>query len=141
TSENGTSSSDLSGLNNVIATIDVGGANAAANTNYVITVSGEIDLTSDLLAINLASGSTLTIRGADGDGNPAVETINGLGSERGFFVYSGTVALENLLVENTKAQGGAGGGGGSGGGGGAGLGGGLFIAAGGSVSLDNVGFL
>ena len=68
-------------------------------------------------------------------------TIDGLGDQRGFFVYSGSVTLENLLIENTAAQGGAGGGGGDGGGGGAGLGGGLFVAAGANVSLDNVSFL
>src|SRR5215831_13415944 len=119
TSENGASSTALSGLNNVIQSIDVGGANAATGTNYIVTVAGPIDLTTDLTAIDLASGSTLTIVGVDSAGNPAIATIDGLGDQRGFFVYSGSVTLADLQIANTTAQGGAGGGGGSGGGGGA----------------------
>lgn len=67
TSENGSS-----GLNSVIGSIDVGGSNAATDTNYTITVNGTIDLTSALLAIDLMSGSTLTISGGG-------HTIDGMG--------------------------------------------------------------
>ena len=106
-------------LNADIRAIDVSGADAAQNTNYVINITGTIDLTTDLLAINLESGSSLTIAGTNGIGGPAVQTLDGNGSQRGLFVYAGNVTVENLTLENMAAVGGAGG---SGGGGGAGLG-------------------
>jgi hypothetical protein len=65
----------------------------------------------------------LTIEGTNGSGGAVAQTIDGMGDQRGFFVYGGNVTLENLTIENAVAQGGAGG---PGGGGGAGLGGGLF---------------
>ena len=43
-------------LNADIRAIDVSGADAAQNTDYVINITGTIDLTTDLLAINLESG-------------------------------------------------------------------------------------
>ncbi len=96
-----------------------------ANTAYTIDITGQINLTTDLLAINLESGSSLTLAGTNGSGGPAVQTLDGEGSQRGLFVYAGNVTLENLTLQNMSAVGGAGG---SGGGGGAGLGGGLFVA-------------
>ncbi|MGO9356779.1 MAG: autotransporter-associated beta strand repeat-containing protein, partial [Xanthobacteraceae bacterium] len=121
-----TSSNDNSeaALNAEIRAIDVGGADAAPNTAYVINIDGPISLTSDLLAINLDSGSSLTIAGTNGSGGAEVQTLDGGGSQRGFFAYAGTVTLENLTIQNMCAVGGAGGGLG---GGGAGLGGGLFV--------------
>src|SRR5580658_189725 len=82
----------------------------------------------DLLAINLNSGVSLTVNG-EGD------ALDGQNKYRGLLVYAGDVSIENLTIENALAAGGEGGGGG---GGGAGLGGGLFVAAGASVTLDNV---
>jgi hypothetical protein len=136
-------------LNADIRDIDVGGNLAAANTSYVITVAANISLTSELLAVNLMSGSSLTIVGTNGAGGGVaqVQTINGEGDQRGFFIYSGNVTLENLTIQDAVAVGGAGI---SGGGGGAGLGGGLFVkgTSGGGVSvphgvvtLDNVSFV
>jgi autotransporter-associated beta strand protein/autotransporter passenger strand-loop-strand repeat protein len=136
----GGANSGASALNGVIQSIDVNGGNAQPNTNYTIDLTGNIDLTQALFGINLDAGSTLTI---DGDGY----TIDGEGDQRGFFVYSGDVILENLAITDAVAKGGNGGN--YGGGGGAGLGGGLFIAgtssgnpghAGASVTLDNVTF-
>jgi hypothetical protein len=50
---------DTMTLNGVIRTI----ATAPALDNYVINITGNISLTSELLAINLPSGSTLDIEG------------------------------------------------------------------------------
>ena len=131
--------------------IDVGGADAAPNTAYTIDITGTIDLTTALLAINLESGSSLTIAGTTGFGGVEVQTLDGGHSQRGLFVYAGNVTVENLTIQNMSAVGGAGGGGdtgsGLGGGGGAGLGGGLFVTGssdgvgGANVTLDNVSFI
>ena len=123
-------------LNGAIQQIDVSGSSSAADTAYTITFGAgltgadALQLTADLYAVNLASGDTLTI-----DGNGAA--MNGLGDQRGFFVYSGAVTIDDLTIENAVA---AGGDGGDGGGGGAGLGGGLFVASAGVVTLDAVSF-
>ncbi len=127
-----------SDLNTAIRDIDANGTQSASNTAYTITISPNANmvLSSRLLAINLDSGSSLTIIGN-------TNTLNGQGSQRGLFVYAGSVTVENLTIENMKAVGGNGGAAGSaggGGGGGAGLGGGLFVASGGSVTLNNVNF-
>ena len=114
-------------LNNALKAIDLGGADSAANAAYAINFTQSIALTGQLYAINLASGDTLAIHG-NGD------TLDGGGAYNGFFDYAGTVAIDNLKINHTKAVGG------SGAGGGAGLGGGLFIASGGNVSLSNVTF-
>ena len=131
---------DEAGLNAAIAAFDVGGGEAAANTNYVINLAhGAIALTSALDAINLMAGSTLTIIG-----NGA--SLNGGGSQRGFFDYQGGLTLENLVLTDMVAQGGNGGDAygqqtAEAGGGGAGLGGGLFVADGGAATLQNVQFI
>ena len=57
--------------------------------------------------------------------------------QRGFFVFSGNVAINNLTIQNTQALGGTDSSG-QGGGGGAGLGGALFVASGGNVTVSNV---
>src|SRR5690606_23629161 len=90
---------------------------ASADPGAIITfaddLEGSIVLGSDLPAIVV----DMTI---DGDGRI---TIDGAGSYRGLFVYSGEVRVENLFIENAMAKGGDGGSGGAlGGGGGAGLG-------------------
>jgi hypothetical protein len=125
---------DTMTLNGVIRTI----ATAPALDNYVINITGNISLTSELLAINLPSGSTLDI---EGNGFK----LDGGGSQRGLFVYSGVVTIEDLTLANMLAQGGAGG---DKAGGGAGLGGALFIAddsahgaAPGNVTLNDVTFV
>ncbi|TPN60769.1 hypothetical protein FJ984_29885, partial [Mesorhizobium sp. B1-1-3] len=77
--------------------------------------------------------------------NGANHTLSGNKQHRGLFVQSGKVAINDLVIENAKAQGGNGGNGVSpntgdagGGGGGAGLGGALFVASGARVTVSNV---
>ena len=125
--------STIAQLNSAIEAVDSAGSNTGANT---IDIVGTISVTSALEAINLASGNSLTISGASNG------TLNGGGTQRGLFIYSGDVTIENLSIVNATAVGGAGGGGG------AGLGGGLFVAGSGDpdqavvpdVRLDNVVF-
>ena len=99
--------------------------------HYTITFGADIALgTTHLEAINLATGVTLDIAGAN-------HSIDGGFTERGFFIYAGTVSIEDLFIGHMLAQGGTGGG--------AGLGGGLFIGANvtgneGQVTLTNVNF-
>ena len=130
-------------LNSAIEAIDVSGAQSGAGLAYFINITGPISLTSPLEALNLAAGASLTVAGTSSSAQaPCVQTIDGAGSQRGFFVYSGNVTFENLNIQNTLAQGGSGGAGGfGGGGGGAGLGGGLFLAGGSNVTLKNITFV
>ncbi|WP_375777522.1 Ig-like domain-containing protein [Bradyrhizobium sp. ma5] len=128
--------SNVAELNAAILQMDSGGVNAAANANYTINITANFSLTSELYALNLLSGSSVTINGSDGHGG--THAIDGLNAQRGFFVYAGNVNLENLTIQNTVAAGGGviqGGGGG-----GAGLGGALFVSSNGSVTIDNVVF-
>jgi hypothetical protein len=120
-------------------------ADTVTTVGTVITVqiSGRIDLTTDLLAIDLHPGVQLNIDGAVGS------ELNGQGAHRGLTVLSGVVDLSQMTIADAAAVGGAGGA--DGGGGGAGLGGGLFIAGpnvvngttvstGGTVELQRVSF-
>lgn len=119
----------------------IGLANHTGAGAVTIDIATGFSLTSAPTAINLQPGVTLDI---EGHGN----AIYGNDSQRGLFVYSGTVTIENLGLDNMRAQGGAGAGGWTGGGGGgAGLGGGLFVAndaadgaAPANVTLTNVNF-
>jgi hypothetical protein len=120
-------------LNAVLTQIDLGGASSAPGLLYSLTFAAGFTLGSELYAINLAAGDTLTINGNG-------QTMDGGGVQRGFFVYAGDVTIENLTIRDAVAIGGAGGSGAVAGGGGAGLGGGLFIAAGATVALDAVTF-
>jgi hypothetical protein len=124
---------DAASLNAAIASISLGGADSSPGTAYLITLTADIVLPQDLLAIHLAAGSSLTLAGG-GHG------IDGADAYRGVFVYSGSVRIEDLAIQNTLAEGGEGGGGRGRGGGGAGLGGGLFVAAGADVTLRDVTF-
>ena len=117
--------SSEAGLNNAILAIDLIGSGA-----YVINLTTSITLSSDLDAINLQSGASLTINGG---GN----TLDGANAYRGILAYAGNLTIENLTIADASAIGGAGSGGG---GGGAGLGGGLFVAAAANVTLDGVNF-
>ncbi|MBR1251022.1 cadherin-like domain-containing protein [Bradyrhizobium sp. AUGA SZCCT0169] len=113
----------------------------APGTVVTITLGNNISLGATAMqAINLHVGVTLVIEGGG-------HTLNGGGIQRGFFVYAGTVEINDLLINNMLAQGGDGGTSdvGGGGGGGAGLGGGLFVGANvagnpGNVTLSNVNF-
>jgi len=126
---------DLSGLNAAIRAIGVG-FGAADGTAFTIDLDlphGTLTLDSELLAINLAAGTSLTLLGNDA-------TLDGAGWQRGLFVQAGTVTIQGLTIANTYAAGGTGGDGMYGGGGGAGLGGGLFVGAEGVVTLRAVNF-
>jgi hypothetical protein len=110
-------------LNQAIEAADT----ATAAGNYEIEIGGQINLLAALEAINLHSDVSLTISGGSGG------ALDGESSQRGLFIYSGDVTIDNLSIVDAVAVGGAGGGGGNsslggGGGGGAGLGGGLFVA-------------
>src|SRR5207237_305772 len=121
-------------LNAALAAVSLGGNAYGSHFNYTIHFSADISLASlasNLAAINLADGSSLTVDGAG-------FTIDGASTHRGFFDYAGSVRIQNLTIANMLAQGGGGGAGG--GGGGAGLGGGLFVGAGGSATISNVSF-
>jgi VCBS repeat-containing protein len=124
-------------LDAALTAVSAGGHSYASGFNYSIHFAVNISLgsmTSNLAAINLASGSTLLI---DGGGF----TLDGAGTHRGFFQYAGTATFKDMTIAHTLAQGGAGGIGISGGGGGgAGLGGGLFVGVGASAIVDNVVF-
>jgi uncharacterized protein with beta-barrel porin domain len=122
---------DGASLSAAIAQVD---GNASAS--YVINIQNNITLTgaaaNTLNAFNTTSNVTV---------NGGGFTLDGGGVQRGFFVYSGTVAINNLTIQNTQALGGNGGGGSSSGGGGAGglgAGGALFVASGGNVTVSNV---
>lgn len=126
------------------------GAPAHAQTTH--TVSTEAELRTALATaagggnhvINFANNITISPPGGGGGDLPAVignvtingngHTLDGSGANRGLFVYSGTVAINDLAIANTLAKGGDGGSGG----GGAGMGGALFIADGATVTVIDV---
>jgi hypothetical protein len=114
-----------------IAAIDLGGTASAINTDYVILITADLGLASDIPAIALATGDTLTIQGANADNPNSLAVIDG-GGGRGFVVNSGTVSLANLSLIAMSAPGGTGG---VAGGGGA-----LFVGAGAVVSTSSVNF-
>lgn len=102
----------------------------------VIEIGGDITLGAALNFISLAAGVTLDI---EGNGF----SLDGGGTQRGLFVYAGSVTVENLALDDMLAIGSNGRP--NGGGGGAGLGGGLFIGSNvtgdaGAVTLSGVSF-
>lgn len=114
-------------LINAITTVDNN-----QSVNYTINFTGSITLNLSALLPAINTNAAVTI---DGHGN----TLDGGGVQRGFFVYSGAVTIQNLTIQHAIAQGGNGGSGG--GGGGMGAGGALFMAAGTNVLLSNVSLL
>jgi hypothetical protein len=144
--------SDTTELNQAITAIDNASAStAAAGTQFTIDISTNLTaadgnaLSADITAIDLAGGDKLTIQGTDGtgtathSGNAQLHALSGGGLYSGFFVYAGTVTIEDLALNKLTAHGGSAVSGG-GGGGGAGLGGGLFVGSQANVTLDNVNF-
>ncbi len=121
-------------LNAALAQIDLAGLYAEPKLAYSITFTASFALTTDLYAIDLAAGSSVTINGGG-------FSLDGGHTFRGFFDYAGGLTLENLTIQNTVATGGGGGSGATPGGGGAGLGGALFVASGGAATLSDVRFL
>ena len=106
-------------------------ADSNASTSYVINFQNNITLSGaafdTLNAFNTTSNVTV---------NGGGFTLDGGGVQRGFFVYAGNVAINDLRIQNTQALGGNGaqvGSGAGGGAGGLGAGGALFVASGGNV--------
>ncbi len=101
-------------------------ANTAGGSNTIALNAslGTIALSSDLPVIQ----SSITLQG---NGN----ALSGANTYRGLLVYSGTVSISDLTIQNAVAQGGNGG---AGGGGGLGAGGALFVASGANVTVSNV---
>lgn len=99
-------------------------------TRYEINITSNVTLTAGTTLPAINTTSPLIINGNN-------FTINGSGVQRGLFVYSGTVAINNLAVVNAAALGGNSSIGGAAGGG-MGAGGALFVASGGNVTVSNV---
>ena len=140
-------------LNQAIADVDAatapgaytiqlnGNVTEGTDTGDAITFEGQaLSAPADLYAFNLQSGVSVTLDGAG-------FALDGAGQYRGLFAYAGTLAVDNLTIQNADAIGGAGAGAvEGGGGGGAGLGGAVFVAgttptsSGANVSLTDVTF-
>jgi uncharacterized protein with beta-barrel porin domain len=122
---------DASSLAAAIAQVDTN-----ASAQYVINLQNSITLTAGSTLPAFDSTSSVTVNGNN-------FTLNGGGIQRGIFVFSGNVAIDNITIQNAQALGGAGssgsGSGGSGGGG-LGAGGALFVASGANVTVSNVAF-
>ncbi|MGN1285570.1 MAG: autotransporter domain-containing protein [Bradyrhizobium sp.] len=102
------------------------------STSFTLNITQNITLTSGTTLPIINSSSRVTINGGN-------FTLDGGGVQRGLFVYSGTVAVNNLAIQNAVARGGNGGSGADGGGGGGmGAGGALFVASGANVTVSNV---
>ena len=103
-----------------------------SNTTFAINFSASITLTSDLYAVNPKNANSLVSSGDNGSGGSY--SLDGNNQYRGLLVTAGTVTIQNLIIANAVATGGAGGQAQAAGGGGAGLGGGLFVNSG--AALD-----
>jgi hypothetical protein len=112
---------DETDLNTAIKAAAAAAANSGA---YEIDIGQNITLTTALEAINLKTGVTLDIEG----GNYALDGNHN--TERGLFVYAGTVTIDSLTIQNAAAIGGGGGGGGLG------AGGDIFVQQGGSLVIQ-----
>ena len=117
------------------AMLDAAASGDPANTiTFDNSLAGQqILLTTGLPIIR----ENLTINGSGAAGL----TIDGGGAVRPFFVESGTVLINDLVIQNGQAKGGDGGGPKDGGSGGGGLGaGGAIFVRGGNVTVENVTF-
>jgi len=108
---------------------DLRSAIGSAVAGDTIQFAANVTLTSELPATQ----TNLTIDGAG-------FTLSGNQNFRLLFVYSGTLAVENIILANGLAKGGDGGTGAAGGGGGMGAGGAIFVASAASVVATNVTF-
>jgi hypothetical protein len=93
------SATDITSLNNAIKQIDADATSGNTDTN---TLGGNISLGGTALeVINLHAGVTLNIVGNN-------KTLDGGGAQRGLFVYTGAVTINDLAINNMLAQGGNG---------------------------------
>jgi hypothetical protein len=81
--------------------IDQADLGAPAGTTIEIDLTASFTLTHDLDAVNLAAGEQLVINGGG-------QALDGAGMHRGVFAYAGTLTIENLALNNMRAQGGGG---------------------------------
>jgi hypothetical protein len=84
-------------LNTALAAISQGGADFSLGAAYTITFTSNVSLSSltgQLATINLGSGSTLLVNGADFD-------LDGANNHNGFIDNSAGVTVENLSIGNT----------------------------------------
>lgn len=128
----GNPATDTTNLNAEIAAAN------ASGTPYTITIAASgANNTINLMAsiTHLTPTQTVTIVGTGG------AKIDGGGNRQLFVVDTGTVAFQDLTLQNGFARGGNGGNSSAAaGGGGLGAGAGLFVNVGAAVSLENVGF-
>jgi uncharacterized protein with beta-barrel porin domain len=117
---------DASSLITAITTID-----ANPNSSYTLNITGNITLNTSTTLPPINTNSMVTIDGGS-------HSLDGDGIQRGFIVYSGSVTIENITIQNAVAEGGAGGSGAGGGGGGMGAGGGVFVGSAAAVTLRDV---
>ena len=113
------------GLMSALTTVDQN-----PGTRYEINITGNIMLAAGTTLPAINTTSPLIINGNN-------FTVNGGGVQQGLFVYSGTVAINNLAIINAAAVGGSSSAGGVAGGG-MGAGGALLVASGGNVTVSNV---
>jgi uncharacterized protein with beta-barrel porin domain len=71
--------------------------------NFDLDTNNTISLADMLPVLNLTETNTLTIDGSNG-GNPIV--IDGGSSNRAFIAFQGSIALQNMTIQNTLATGG-----------------------------------
>jgi len=108
-----------------ITAIDSQSTGSGAAFEIDIAKGATLTETSALPTISLTGSDSLTIQG-----NGAA--LDGAGQYQGLNVASGTVAVDNLTIQNAVVTGGANGG--------YGLGGGLYVGTGANVTLDDVTF-
>ena len=98
----GTTITAYATLSDAIATVD-----GKAAGSYTIQLTADSVETADPAAIDLASGVTLAISGANGTGAYVIDggTVAGVGGHAGLVVAAGTPTLQSLAIENTDGAG------------------------------------
>jgi hypothetical protein len=81
---------DASGLAAAIAQVDTN-----ASAQYVINLQNSITLTAGSTLPAFNSTSSVTVNGNN-------FTLNGGSIQRGFFVFSGNVAIDNITIQNAR---------------------------------------
>ncbi|MDI1266958.1 MAG: hypothetical protein PS018_27210 [bacterium] len=131
------------------------GTASAQCAGSICTVASEGDLTTAInyanananTTINISNGTTITLMSnmpiLQGSGtviNGTGATLDGANTYRGFFIYSGSTAINGLTITQAVAKGGNGGSADGGGGGGLGAGSAVFVGSGAQVTVSGVQF-
>ena len=98
----GSSSAQLFAAIRLADQLSDGLASIGTQAAFTIDIANNITLAQQLDAINLGTGSSLTINGEGG-------TLDGGAAYNGLIAYAGTVAIDNLTIADARAAGGAGG--------------------------------